>query len=151
MLFRSYCPVSLAVSLHAANDPLRDKLVPINKKYPILELLGACRRYVDSNPHDSITFEYVMLKDVNDSEQDARALVRVLKGIPAYSTRLPFNAWPGGPYQCPAGEQIEKFGDIVNAAGYASPIRRPRGRDIMAACGQLKSESEKIKASQIAS
>jgi len=137
--------------LHAANDPLRDKLVPINKKYPILELLGACRRYVDSNPHDSITFEYVMLDGINDSEQDARALVRLLKGIPAYITLLPFNAWPGCPYECSAWEQIEKFGDIVNAAGYASPIRRPRGRDIMAACGQLKSESEKIKASQIAS
>lgn len=141
----------LAISLHAPNDKVRDELVPLNKKYDLKQLLTACREFPGLSNSRRITFEYVMLKDVNDSEQDARALVRLLKGIPAKINLIPFNAWPGSPYECSEWEQIEVFGDIVNAAGYASPIRRPRGRDIMAACGQLKSESEKIKASQIAS
>ncbi len=141
--------VMLAISLHAVNNPIRDKLVPINKKYPINDLLKACREFPGVSNARRITFEYVMLKGVNDSLADARELVRLLKGIPAKINLIPFNAWPGAPYECSDWEQIEKFADIVNRAGYASPIRTPRGRDIMAACGQLKSASEKIKASQI--
>jgi len=137
--------VMLAISLHAVTDELRDVLVPINKKYPIAELMDACRRYPGLSNAKRITFEYVMLKGVNDSLDDARELVRLLKGIPAKINLIPFNPWPGSPYECSEWEQIERFADLVNAAGYASPIRTPRGRDIFAACGQLKSESERMK------
>ena len=138
--------VSLAVSLHAANDQTRDVLVPLNKKYPIAELLDACRRYPGLSNARRITFEYVMLKGVNDSPADARALVRLLKGIPAKINLIPFNPWPGSGYECSDWETIEAFAEIVNEAGYASPIRTPRGRDILAACGQLKSESQRMRA-----
>jgi 23S rRNA (adenine2503-C2)-methyltransferase len=138
----------LAISLHAVRDELRDVIVPINKKYPIAELLQACRDYPGASNARRITFEYVMLKDVNDSLADARELVRLLKGIPAKINLIPFNAWPGAPYECSDWAQIEKFAEVVNRAGYASPVRTPRGRDIMAACGQLKSESVKVRASE---
>ena len=139
--------VLLAISLHAVRDDLRNELVPINKKYPIAELLEACRSYPGLSNARRITFEYVMLKGVNDSLSDAKELVRLLAGIPAKINLIPFNPWPGSPYECSDWEQIEAFAEIVNRAGYASPVRTPRGRDIMAACGQLKSASEKIKAS----
>jgi len=132
---------SLAISLHAARDDIRDVIVPINKKYPIAELIEACRTYPGASNARRITFEYVMLKDVNDTVADAKELVRLVKGIPAKINLIPFNPWPGAPYQCSDWSQIEKFAEIVNRAGYASPVRTPRGRDIMAACGQLKSES----------
>src|SRR6201995_2122101 len=131
----------LAISLHAVRDELRDVIVPINKKYPIADLLDACRAYPGASNARRITFEYVMLKDVNDSLADARELVRLLAGIPAKINLIPFNPWPGAPYECSSWNRIEKFAEIVNKAGYASPVRTPRGRDIMAACGQLKSES----------
>ncbi|WP_279481116.1 23S rRNA (adenine(2503)-C(2))-methyltransferase RlmN [Aureimonas sp. SK2] len=137
--------VMLAISLHAVTDELRDVLVPINKKYPIKELMDACRAYPGLSNARRITFEYVMLKGVNDSLADARELVRLLKGIPAKINLIPFNPWPGSPYECSDWDQIERFADLVNQAGYASPIRTPRGRDIFAACGQLKSESERMK------
>ncbi len=137
--------VMLAVSLHAVTDDLRDELVPLNRKYPIAELLDACRAYPGLSNARRITFEYVMLKGVNDSTADARELVRLLAGIPAKINLIPFNPWPGSPYECSEWDQIERFADIVNRAGYASPIRTPRGRDILAACGQLKSESERLK------
>ncbi|MGL4496541.1 MAG: 23S rRNA (adenine(2503)-C(2))-methyltransferase RlmN [Beijerinckiaceae bacterium] len=136
----------LAISLHAVRDELRDKLVPLNKKYPIADLLEACRNYPGLSNARRITFEYVMLKGVNDSLADARELVRLLKGIPAKINLIPFNPWPGTAYECSDWEQIEKFSVIVFNAGYASPIRTPRGRDILAACGQLKSETEKLRA-----
>ncbi len=139
--------VMLAISLHAVRDELRDVLVPINRKYPIAALLDACRAYPGLSNAKRITFEYVMLKDVNDSIAEARQLVRLLAGIPSKINLIPFNPWPGAPYQCSDWDQIERFAEIVNRAGYASPIRTPRGRDIMAACGQLRSASEKIKAS----
>ncbi|SEQ56067.1 23S rRNA m(2)A-2503 methyltransferase [Faunimonas pinastri] len=135
----------LAISLHAVRDELRDELVPINKKYPIAELLDACRAYPGLSNAKRITFEYVMLKGVNDSLSDARELVRLLKGIPAKINLIPFNPWPGSAYECSDWEQIETFSDVVNRAGYASPIRTPRGRDIFAACGQLKSASERMR------
>jgi 23S rRNA (adenine2503-C2)-methyltransferase len=137
---------SLAISLHAVRDDVRDVLVPINKKYPLAELLDACRTYPGASNARRITFEYVMLKGVNDSLPEARELVRLIKGIPAKINLIPFNPWPGAPYACSDWDQIEKFAEIVNRAGYASPVRTPRGRDIMAACGQLKSESVKLKA-----
>ncbi|HEX4302138.1 MAG TPA: 23S rRNA (adenine(2503)-C(2))-methyltransferase RlmN [Rhizomicrobium sp.] len=137
---------SLAISLHAVRDDVRDVIVPINKKYPIKELLDACRAYPGVSNARRITFEYVMLKGVNDSLPEARELVRLIKGIPAKINLIPFNAWPGAPYACSDWDQIEKFAEIVNRAGYASPVRTPRGRDIMAACGQLKSESVKLRA-----
>jgi 23S rRNA (adenine2503-C2)-methyltransferase len=136
----------LAVSLHAVTDELRDRLVPLNRKYPLSELLEACRNYPGLSNARRITFEYVMLKGVNDSLADARALVRLLKGIPAKINLIPFNPWPGTVYECSDWEQIEKFSEIVFNAGYASPVRTPRGRDILAACGQLKSASEKLSA-----
>ncbi|MEP6355108.1 MAG: 23S rRNA (adenine(2503)-C(2))-methyltransferase RlmN [Hyphomicrobiales bacterium] len=136
--------VALAISLHAVRDELRDVLVPINKKYPIAELLEACRNYPGLNNARRITFEYVMLKGVNDSLEDAKALVKMLKGIPAKINLIPFNPWPGSDYECSDWEQIETFADVVNHGGYASPIRTPRGSDILAACGQLKSESERM-------
>jgi 23S rRNA (adenine2503-C2)-methyltransferase len=138
----------LAISLHAVNDETRNKLVPLNKKYPIKELLEACRNYPGVSNARRITFEYVMLKGVNDSLEDAKALVRLLKHIPAKINLIPFNPWPGSPYECSDWETIEKFADVVNRAGYASPVRTPRGRDIMAACGQLKSETVKVHASE---
>ena len=137
----------LAISLHAVRDDVRDVIVPLNKKYPIKELLAACRAYPGLSNARRITFEYVMLKGVNDSVADAKQLVRLIAGIPAKINLIPFNPWPGAPYECSDWEQIEIFGEIVNKAGYASPIRTPRGRDIMAACGQLKSESVKERAS----
>jgi len=137
----------LAISLHAVRDELRDKLVPINKKWPIKELLQACRNYPGLSNAKRITFEYVMLKSVNDSVADAKELVRLLAKIPAKINLIPFNPWPGAPYECSDWEQIEKFAEVVNRAGYASPVRSPRGRDIMAACGQLRSESIKQRAS----
>ncbi len=140
--------VNLAISLHAVTDELRDVIVPINKKYPIAELLAACRAYPGSSNARRITFEYVMLKGVNDSPAEARALVRLLDGIPAKVNLIPFNPWPGAPFECSTDEAITVFGDIVNAAGYASPVRTPRGRDILAACGQLKSDSIKLKKSE---
>lgn len=137
--------VMLAISLHAVRDELRDLLVPINKKYPLEELIKACREYPGLSNAKRITFEYVMLKDINDSLDDAKLLVKLLQGIPAKINLIPFNPWPGTNYQCSDWEQIERFADYVNAAGYASPIRTPRGRDILAACGQLKSESERMR------
>jgi 23S rRNA (adenine2503-C2)-methyltransferase len=136
----------LAVSLHAVNDALRNQLVPLNRKYPINELLAACRNYPGLSNARRITFEYVMLKGINDSLADAKALVRLLAGIPAKINLIPFNPWPGTRYECSEWEQIEKFSEIVFNAGYASPVRTPRGRDILAACGQLKSASEKLSA-----
>ncbi|PWB60337.1 MAG: 23S rRNA (adenine(2503)-C(2))-methyltransferase RlmN [Bradyrhizobiaceae bacterium] len=138
--------VMLAVSLHAVNDALRNELVPLNRKYPIAELLEACRNYPGLSNARRITFEYVMLKGVNDSLADARALVRLLKGIPAKINLIPFNPWPGTRYECSDWEQIEKFSEVIFNAGYASPVRTPRGRDILAACGQLKSETQKLSA-----
>jgi 23S rRNA (adenine2503-C2)-methyltransferase len=138
----------LAISLHAVRDELRDELVPINKKYPIKELIEACRTYPGASNARRITFEYVMLKGVNDSLADARALVKLLGGIHAKINLIPFNPWPGTAYECSDWATIEKFADVVNAAGYASPVRTPRGRDILAACGQLKSESVKLRASE---
>jgi 23S rRNA (adenine2503-C2)-methyltransferase len=139
--------VMLAVSLHATNNDLRNKLVPINKKYPIEELIKACRSYPRVKNSKRITFEYVMLKNVNDSEKDAKELLKLISGIPSKINLIPFNAWPGAPYECSDWDQIEKFSDIINKGGYASPIRTPRGRDISAACGQLKSDTKKEKAS----
>ncbi len=139
--------VNLAISLHAVTDALRDVLVPLNKKYPLAELLAACRSYPTLSNARRITFEYVMLKGVNDSPADARALVRLLEGIPAKVNLIPFNSWPGAPFECSSEEAIDVFGDIVNEAGYASPVRTPRGRDILAACGQLKSDSVKLRRS----
>jgi len=134
----------LAISLHATTDAVRDKLVPLNKKYPINQLLEACRNYPGLSNARRITFEYVMLKGVNDTPEDAKRLVRLLKNIPAKVNLIPFNPWPGSDYECSDWETIEIFGEIVNKAGYASPIRTPRGRDILAACGQLKSASERM-------
>jgi 23S rRNA (adenine2503-C2)-methyltransferase len=136
----------LAISLHATNDTLRDQLVPINKKYPIAELIAACRAYPGLSNARRITFEYVMLKGVNDSLAEARALVNLLAGIPAKINLIPFNPWPGTAHECSDWEQIEKFAEIVNRAGYAAPVRMPRGRDILAACGQLKSTSLRLSA-----
>jgi len=133
--------VNLAVSLHAVTDEVRDKLMPINRKYPIRELLQVCREYPGAGNSRRITFEYVMLKGINDSSADARALVKLLAGIPAKINLLHYNPWPGSPYESSDEETVRKFADIVNRAGYVSPIRVPRGRDIMAACGQLRSAS----------
>ena len=136
----------LAVSLHAVRDELRNELVPLNRKYPIAELLEACRHYPGLSNARRITFEYVMLKGINDSAADAKGLVKLLKGIPAKINLIPFNPWPGSRYECSDWEQIERFSEIIFAAGYASPVRTPRGRDILAACGQLKSAAEKLSA-----
>ena len=139
----------LAISLHAANDKLREQIMPINRKYPLAELMQACREYPGLSNSKRITFEYVMLKGVNDSPKHANELIKLLRGIPAKVNLIPFNPWPGSDYECSDWETIEAFADKVNRAGYASPIRTPRGRDILAACGQLKSESEKARASDI--
>jgi len=141
--------VMLAISLHAVRDDLRNELVPLNKKYPIAELLEACRNYPGLANNRRITFEYVMLKGVNDSLAEARELVRLLARIPAKINLIPFNPWPGAPYDCSDWEQIENFAAVIQRAGYASPVRTPRGRDIMAACGQLKSQSKKTRASEL--
>jgi 23S rRNA (adenine2503-C2)-methyltransferase len=138
--------VMLAVSLHAVTDELRNELVPLNRKYPISELLDACRNYPGLSNARRITFEYVMLKGVNDKVADAKALVRLLKGIPAKINLIPFNPWPGTRYECSDWGDIEQFSEIIFNAGYASPVRTPRGRDILAACGQLKSATEKLSA-----
>jgi len=135
--------VNLAVSLHAVTDELRDQLVPLNRKYPIAELIAACRRYPGSSNARRITFEYVMLKGVNDSEAEAQQLVRLIAGIPAKVNLIPFNPWPGSRYETSAPAAIRRFAAIVNDAGYASPVRTPRGRDILAACGQLRTESRR--------
>ena len=135
--------VNLAVSLHAVRDELRDQIMPINKKYPLAELLEACRAYPGRNKSQRITFEYVMLKDVNDSTADARALIRLLDGIPAKVNLIPFNPWPGAPYECSEPEVITRFADILSRAHIATPVRATRGDDILAACGQLKSDSER--------
>lgn len=137
--------VNLAVSLHAVRDDLRDELVPLNRKYPIAELLQACRDYPAANNARRITFEYVMLKGINDSVADAHELVRLIRGIPAKVNLIPFNPWPGSPYECSSNNRIRRFAEVVNDAGYSSPVRTPRGRDIMAACGQLKSASERLR------
>jgi 23S rRNA (adenine2503-C2)-methyltransferase len=138
----------LAISLHATNNTLRDELVPINRKYPIAELMQACRDYPGLSNARRITFEYVMLKGVNDSLAEARALVKLLSGIPAKINLIPFNPWPNTRYECSDWETIERFAEVVNRAGYASPVRTPRGRDILAACGQLRSESQRLSASE---
>jgi len=138
--------VMLAVSLHAVNDELRNKLVPLNRKYPLKELMQACRDYPGLSNSRRITFEYVMLKGVNDSLDDAKQLVRLLKGIAAKINLIPFNPWPGSAYECSDWDQIERFSEYVFNAGYSSPVRTPRGRDILAACGQVKSETEKLSA-----
>ncbi len=138
----------LAVSFHATEDETRDKLVPINKRWNIKELLDALRAYPKLSNSERITFEYVMLKDVNDTDADARRLVKLIKGIPAKINLIPFNEWPGSPYQRSDWERIEAFADIIYKAGYASPIRTPRGEDIMAACGQLKSATERARKSR---
>ena len=137
----------LAISLHATNDALRDELVPLNKRYPLAELMAAIRAYPGASNARRVTFEYVMLKGVNDSPAEAKALVKLMQGLPAKINLIPFNPWPGSPYQCSDWSTIEAFAAILNRGGYASPIRTPRGRDILAACGQLKSESEKLRAS----
>jgi len=132
--------VNLAVSLHAVRDDLRDELVPLNRKYPIAELIAACRRYPGASNARRITFEYVMLKGVNDSQADARELVRLLAGMPAKVSLIPFNPWPGSPFETSSKSVIERFAQVVMDAGFASPVRTPRGRDILAACGQLRTE-----------
>ncbi len=137
--------VNLAVSLHAVRDDLRDELVPLNRKYPIAELLDACRRYPGATNARRITFEYVMLRGVNDSEAEARELVRLIAGIPAKVNLIPFNPWPGSSYEASSGNALHRFSKIVMDAGFASPIRTPRGQDILAACGQLRTESQRTR------
>jgi 23S rRNA (adenine2503-C2)-methyltransferase len=143
--------VKLAISLHAVTDELRDQLVPINRKYPLAELLGACRDYPGADNARRITFEYVMLKGVNDSETDARTLTRLVAGLPAKFNLIPFNPWPGAPFECSSPRAMTRFAAILNDAGYSAPIRVPRGRDIMAACGQLRSASERKRLSRLKS
>lgn len=140
--------INLAISLHAVRDDLRNELVPLNRKYPIKDVLAACRRYPAASNSRRITFEYIMLRGINDSESDARELVHLLKGIHAKVNLIPFNPWPGSDYKPSKTEQVQKFADIIMQAGYSSPIRTPRGRDILAACGQLRTESQKAKISK---
>jgi len=135
--------VNLAVSLHAVTDELRDEIVPLNRKYPIAELIAACKRYPGASNARRITFEYVMLKGINDSPADARALVALIAGIPAKVNLIPFNPWPGSPYETSTQASIDHFAKIVMDAGFSSPVRTPRGRDILAACGQLRTESRR--------
>lgn len=139
--------VNLAVSLHAVRDELRDELVPLNRKYPIAEVLAACRRYPGASNARRITFEYVMLKGINDSEAEARELVRLIAGMPAKVNLIPFNPWPGSKFEPSGKAALERFAGIVNAAGFASPVRTPRGQDILAACGQLRTDSQRVRAS----
>jgi 23S rRNA (adenine2503-C2)-methyltransferase len=141
--------VNLAISLHAVNDELRNKLVPINKNYSLEELINACRNYPKLSNSRRITWEYVMLKDINDSEDDAKNLVKLISGIPSKINLIPFNPWPGSLFETSTNRKIDNFAKIIMDAGFASPIRKPRGQDIYAACGQLKSETEKIRKSQI--
>lgn len=141
--------VNLAISLHAVTDEVRDRLMPINKKFPLAELMRACREYPGLSNARRITFEYVMLKGINDSPADARALIRLIKGIPAKFNLIPFNPWPGVEFECSAQADIKRFSDILFDAGYSAPIRQPRGRDILAACGQLKSDSERVRCSRL--
>jgi 23S rRNA (adenine2503-C2)-methyltransferase len=141
--------VNLAVSLHAVTDEIRDRIMPINKKYPLAELMQACRDYPGASNARRITFEYVMLKGVNDSEADARQLLKLIKGLPAKFNLIPFNPWPGSEFECPPLPAIKRFSDILQDAGYSAPIRMPRGRDILAACGQLRSESQRTKCSRL--
>ncbi|HLN24678.1 MAG TPA: 23S rRNA (adenine(2503)-C(2))-methyltransferase RlmN [Patescibacteria group bacterium] len=140
--------VNLAISLHAVTDEIRDAIMPINKKYPLAELMKACRAYPTNNAR-RITFEYIMLKGVNDTLADARALVKLIDGIPAKFNLIPFNKWPGSDYECSDMRDIKKFSDFLFEAGYSAPIRQPRGSDILAACGQLKSDSERIRCSRL--
>jgi 23S rRNA (adenine2503-C2)-methyltransferase len=140
--------VNLAVSLHAVRDELRDEIVPLNRKYPIAELIAACRRYPAASNARRITFEYVMLKEVNDSPADARELIRLIAGIPAKVNLIPFNPWPGSPYETSNPAAIDRFAKIVMDAGFSSPVRTPRGRDILAACGQLRTESRRMRAAE---
>ncbi len=139
----------LAISLHATSDELRNEIVPINKKFPLKELIKSCREYPRAKNAKRITFEYVMLKGINDGVADARKLVKLISGIPAKINLIPFNPWPNSPYECSDKEQIKKFSDIIKNAGYASPVRKTRGQDIMAACGQLKSSSIKVRKSEL--
>lgn len=141
--------VNLAISLHAVRDDLRNVLVPLNKKYNIASVLDACKNYPALKNRGRITFEYVMLKDVNDSDADARELIRLIKGIPSKINLIPFNPWPGAPFECSEQKRIDKFASILEKAGYTTPVRKPRGRDILAACGQLKSETTRIRKSQV--
>ena len=138
--------VNLAVSLHAVRDELRDELVPLNRKYPIAELMAACRRYKGATNARRITFEYVMLRGINDGEADARELVRLIRGLPAKVNLIPFNPWPGSTYEASSGNALHRFARIVSEAGFSSPIRTPRGQDILAACGQLRTESRRVRA-----
>ena len=142
--------VNLAVSLHAVTDELRDVLVPINRKHPLKQLMAACRAYPGANNARRITYEYLMLKGINDSPADARALAKLVKGTPAKFNLIPFNAWPGALYECSGSNVMHRFAAVLNDAGYSAPIRSPRGRDIMAACGQLKSASERERRPQAA-
>ena len=139
--------VNLAISLHAVTDETRDRIMPINKKYPLAELIRACHDYPGASNARRITFEYIMLKGVNDSEADARQLLRLIKGLPAKFNLIPFNPWPGSDFECPDIRVTKRFSDILQDAGYSAPIRMPRGRDILAACGQLRSESQRERAS----
>ena len=141
--------VNLAVSLHAVRDDLRDEIVPLNRKYPIAELMAACRRYPGASNARRITFEYVMLRGVNDSEADARELIRLIRGLPAKVNLIPFNPWPGSVYEPSSGNALHRFARIVMDAGFSSPIRTPRGADILAACGQLKTDSERVRAQRL--
>ncbi|RZI46087.1 23S rRNA (adenine(2503)-C(2))-methyltransferase RlmN [Candidatus Finniella inopinata] len=141
--------VNLAVSLHAVRNDVRDHLVPLNKKYPVEDLLDACRHYPGASNSRRITFEYVMLKDVNDSNADAKELLRLIRGIPAKINLIPFNPWPGSTFECSSAMRIEEFASIIQRAGYPSPVRTPRGQDILAACGQLKSASERQRKSKL--
>jgi 23S rRNA (adenine2503-C2)-methyltransferase len=140
--------VNLAISLHAVTDEVRDRIMPINRKYPLAELMRACREYPTNNAR-RITFEYVMLKGVNDSLADARALVKLIEGIPAKFNLIPFNKWPGAAFECSEMKDIQRFSDALFEAGYSAPIRQPRGTDILAACGQLKSDSERVRCSRL--
>ena len=140
--------VNLAISLHAVRDDLRDELVPINKRYPLNELMDACRNYPGLSNARRITFEYVMLKGVNDTLADAQAMVELLKGIPSKINLIPFNPWPGSVFECSSNNQIRRFADYLSDAGLSAPVRHPRGQDILAACGQLKSASERIRAAE---
>ena len=141
--------VNLAISLHAVNDELRDKLVPINKKYNLENLIDACRNYPILSNSRRITWEYVMLKDINDTKEDAINLIKLIKGIPSKINLIPFNPWPGSLFQTSTQKNIDMFAKIIMDAGFASPVRKPRGQDIFAACGQLKSETQKVRKSQV--
>jgi 23S rRNA (adenine2503-C2)-methyltransferase len=140
--------VNLAVSLHAVNDEIRDRIMPINKKYPLKELIQACHDYPGASNARRITFEYVMLKGINDSQADARALLKLIKGLPAKFNLIPFNPWPGSEFECSDMADVKRFSDTIQDAGYSAPIRMPRGRDILAACGQLRSDSKRERCSR---